>query len=57
MSDDRHDVPGEDRGSLLAPGTTGTRSGMGKEGRFVENALVESEVTPGAELPKEDMSL
>ncbi len=55
MSDDRHDVPGDDRGSLLAPGTTGTRSGMGKEGKFVEGALVETEVVPGAELPKEDI--
>ncbi len=55
MSDDRHDVPGDDRGSLLAPGTTGTRSGMGKEGKFVEDALVETEVVPGAELPKEDI--
>ena len=55
MSDDRHDGPGDDRGSLLAPGTTGTRSGMGKEGKFVEDALVETEFVPGAELPKEDI--
>jgi peptide/nickel transport system permease protein len=28
---------------------------MGKEGKFVEGALVETEVVPGAELPKEDI--
>ena len=55
VSDDRPDVPGEDRGSLLAPGTSGTRPGLGKEEGFVEQALVETEVQPGAELPKQDI--
>jgi peptide/nickel transport system permease protein len=55
VSDERRDAPGDDHGSLLAPGTTGSRSGMGKEEVFVEQALVESEVTPGAHMPKEDI--
>jgi peptide/nickel transport system permease protein len=55
VSDERRDAPGDDHGSLLAPGTTGSRSGMGKEETFVEQALVESEVTPGALMPKEDI--
>jgi peptide/nickel transport system permease protein len=55
VSDERRDAPGDDHGSLLAPGTTGSRSGMGKEEVFVEQALVESEVTPGALMPKEDI--
>jgi peptide/nickel transport system permease protein len=55
VSDERRDAPGDDHGSLLAPGTTGSRSGMGKEETFVEQAFVESEVTPGALMPKEDI--
>jgi peptide/nickel transport system permease protein len=55
VSDNRHDAPGEDRGSLLAPGTSGTRSGLGKQGQFVDEALLETEFIPGAELPKEDI--
>ncbi|CAN5645114.1 ABC transporter permease [soil metagenome] len=55
MSDERRDVPGDDHGSVLAPGTTGTRSGLGKEETFVEGAIVETEVMPGAELPQEDI--
>jgi len=55
VSDERRDVPGDDHGSVLAPGTTGTRSGLGKEEAFVEGAIVETEVMPGAELPKEDI--
>jgi peptide/nickel transport system permease protein len=54
VSDERRDRPDE-RGSLLAPGTTGTRPGLGKDEGFVEQALVESEVVPGAILPKEDI--
>jgi peptide/nickel transport system permease protein len=56
VSDERpNDASGDDRGSLLAPGTTGTRPGLGKEELFVEQELVESEVVPGAILPKEDI--
>ncbi|HJR97158.1 MAG TPA: ABC transporter permease [Actinomycetota bacterium] len=55
MSDKRSDAPGDDHGSLLAPGTTGTRPGLGKEEEFVEQAIVETEVVPGAILPKEDI--
>ena len=54
MGDERRDVPGEDHGSLLAPGTTGTRPGLGQEEEFAEEAL-ETEFVPGAELPKEDI--
>ena len=55
MSDgDRHDAPGDDHGSLLAPGTSGTRSGLGKEAQFVEEALVDTG-EPGTEIPREDI--
>jgi peptide/nickel transport system permease protein len=56
VSDERpNDVSGDDHGSLLAPGTTGTRPGLGKEELFVEQELVETEFVPGAILPKEDI--
>jgi len=55
VSDERHGGPGDDKGSLLAPGTSGSRSGLGKDESFVEQALVESEVVPGALMPKEDI--
>ena len=40
---------------MLAPGTTGTRPGLGTEEVLVEEPLVETEFVPGAELPKEDI--
>jgi peptide/nickel transport system permease protein len=55
VSDERRDTPGDDHGSLLAPGSTGTRPGLGTEEQFVEQKLVETEVVPGAILPKEDI--
>ena len=45
VSDDRHDVPGEDRGARPAP----TRQAAG-----VEDDLVETEIDLGSRAPKED---
>jgi peptide/nickel transport system permease protein len=53
VSDERRDGPGDDHGSLLAPGTTGTRSGLGKQEEFVEERIVETEIVPGAIVPKD----